>query len=154
MLTFLRKTRKSLIDSLPAGKASGGARKYMLYAIGEIALVVIGILIALQINNWNQGQKELEYEHKILSEIYNSLQSDSARFEMHFEPRISRKKRGIDSLLSFIHFDKKVADTTILKHYRRLYSSPQITVNFGPYETLKLNGLEKIKNDETAHFIY
>jgi len=33
---------------------SGIARKYLLYAIGEIALVVIGILIALQINNWNE----------------------------------------------------------------------------------------------------
>ena len=47
MLTFLRKIRKSLIES-------GIARKYLLYAIGEIALVVIGILIALQINNWNE----------------------------------------------------------------------------------------------------
>jgi len=32
-------------------------RKYLKYAIGEIALVVIGILIALQINNWNEGRK-------------------------------------------------------------------------------------------------
>lgn len=36
---------------------SGSARKYALYAIGEIALVVIGILIALEINNWNEGRK-------------------------------------------------------------------------------------------------
>ena len=47
MLTFLRKIRKSFIQS-------GNVRKYLLYAIGEIALVVIGILIALSINNWNQ----------------------------------------------------------------------------------------------------
>jgi hypothetical protein len=33
--------------------------KYMLYAIGEIVLVVIGILIALQINNWNEGKKNV-----------------------------------------------------------------------------------------------
>ncbi|MDH3650216.1 MAG: hypothetical protein OEQ53_11065 [Saprospiraceae bacterium] len=41
MITFFRRIRKALLDS-------GQARKYLLYAVGEIALVVIGILIALQ----------------------------------------------------------------------------------------------------------
>tara|TARA_B100000497_G_C7567437_1_gene342059 strand:- start:463 stop:630 length:168 start_codon:yes stop_codon:yes gene_type:complete len=45
MLTFLRRIRKGLVQS-------DNAKKYFLYAVGEIALVVIGILIALQINNW------------------------------------------------------------------------------------------------------
>ena len=40
--------------------------KYFKYAIGEIVLVVIGILIALQINNWNEQEKENEFEKKIL----------------------------------------------------------------------------------------
>jgi len=43
------------IDLTPAGKA-GKPMKYMRYAIGEIVLVVIGILIALQINNWKEGK--------------------------------------------------------------------------------------------------
>ena len=51
MLSFFRRIRKSLVDS-------ASAKKYLLYAFGEIALVVIGILIALQINNWNESQKE------------------------------------------------------------------------------------------------
>ena len=51
MLTFFRRIRKGLLGS-------GQARKYLLYAIGEIALVVIGILIALQINNWNEWRKD------------------------------------------------------------------------------------------------
>jgi hypothetical protein len=65
MLTFLRKIRRSLLQSdstqKPASPVSGGQSlwrratgRYILYAIGEIALVVIGILIALQINNWNE----------------------------------------------------------------------------------------------------
>jgi len=54
MLTFLRKIRKSLIESLPSRQAGGSTQKYLLYTMGEIALVVIGILIALQINNWNE----------------------------------------------------------------------------------------------------
>ena len=79
MLTFLRKIRRSLIES-------GSARKYFIYAIGEIALVVIGILIALQINNWNEERKDnlqrttllvnLKSEYLInLEEIDNRIQT-------------------------------------------------------------------------------
>ena len=67
MLTFLRRIRKSLIES-------GSARKYMLYAIGEIALVVIGILIALQINNWKEWRKDRLEEIVVLSDLEQNLQ--------------------------------------------------------------------------------
>jgi len=48
--------------------------KYLRYAIGEIVLVVIGILIALQINNWNEGRKNRIIERDILTEIAESLE--------------------------------------------------------------------------------
>ena len=58
MINFFRKIRKKLADD-------NKPLKYMRYAIGEIVLVVIGILIALSINNWNEvrinNQKEIEY---------------------------------------------------------------------------------------------
>lgn len=44
--------------------------KYLLYAFGEILLVVIGILIALQINNWNQHQQELKKEEQIIASLH------------------------------------------------------------------------------------
>jgi len=47
MITLFRNIRQKLI-------ASGSITKYLLYAIGEILLVVIGILTALQVNNWNE----------------------------------------------------------------------------------------------------
>lgn len=55
MLRFFRRIRQSLLQE---NKFS----KYLLYALGEILLVVIGILIALQINNWNEEQKALADE--------------------------------------------------------------------------------------------
>jgi len=76
MLTFLRKIRKSLIDSQPAGKVGGSTRKYLLYAIGEIALVVIGILIALQINNWNQERQLRAQESKIVLVLKEEMLSN------------------------------------------------------------------------------
>jgi len=76
MLTFLRRIRKSLIESLPSRQAGGSTRKYLLYAIGEIALVVIGILIALQINNWNTDKKETKELLTYLKNIENNLKDD------------------------------------------------------------------------------
>ena len=74
MLTFFRKIRKSLIDS-------SSARKYVLYAIGEIALVVIGILIALQINNWNEARKERILGEEYLVKIYADLKNDFIKLQ-------------------------------------------------------------------------
>ncbi|WP_120199540.1 DUF6090 family protein [Ichthyenterobacterium magnum] len=55
--------------------------KYMLYAIGEIILVVIGILIALQINNWNERKKERAKEQAFLKEINLDFKSNKAQLD-------------------------------------------------------------------------
>ena len=54
----------------------GRSSKYFKYAVGEIVLVVIGILIALQINTWNQNNQERTLEVKIMNEIRNNLELD------------------------------------------------------------------------------
>ena len=69
MITFLRKIRKSLIGS-------GNAKKYFVYAIGEITLVVIGILIALQVNNWNTHRQSSKQANAILREIVRNVESN------------------------------------------------------------------------------
>ena len=49
--------------------------KYLRYSIGEIALVVIGILIALQINNWNEREKSRDSEKLLLTNLKEELNS-------------------------------------------------------------------------------
>ena len=66
MFTILKKLRRSLI-------LSGQVRQYLLYGIGEIALVVIGILIALQVNNWNEQKKALIDLTKIKGDLINEF---------------------------------------------------------------------------------
>jgi len=56
---------------------SDSAKKYLLYAFGEIALVVIGILIALQINNWNENRKLLQIKKVYIKNILQDLASDT-----------------------------------------------------------------------------
>ena len=72
MLTFFRRIRKGLLGT-------GATRKYVLYAIGEILLVMIGILLALQVNNWNEERKiqiiEREYLYALQQEFnYNLIE--------------------------------------------------------------------------------
>jgi hypothetical protein len=69
MIKFFRKIRYDLMEKNKTGK-------YFKYAIGEIILVVIGILIALQINNWNEKAKSKNLEVIYLSEILENIESD------------------------------------------------------------------------------
>ncbi len=66
MLNFWRKIRRKLIDE-------GNLKRYLIYVFGEILLVVLGILIALQINNWNELRKENSLESRIYSQLYEEL---------------------------------------------------------------------------------
>ncbi|MBN2615621.1 MAG: hypothetical protein JXR71_07985 [Bacteroidales bacterium] len=49
--------------------------KYLRYAIGEILLVVIGILIALQVNNWNEHRKKMIFEREIIDRNQKNIKS-------------------------------------------------------------------------------
>ena len=66
MIKFFRKIRQKLLSENKSGK-------YLIYAIGEIVLVVFGILIALQINNWNENRKAVAKEQKLLMELKEDL---------------------------------------------------------------------------------
>ena len=66
MIKFFRKIRQNLLSE-------GKTGKYLKYAIGEIVLVVIGILIALQINNWNEQSKAKKSADIQLSQLYQNI---------------------------------------------------------------------------------
>jgi hypothetical protein len=66
MFRFFRKLRYQLLDE-------GHLRKYAAYAVGEILLVVIGILIALQINNWNENNKTMAQEKILKASLLESV---------------------------------------------------------------------------------
>ena len=85
MFKFFRNIRQSL---LMENKTS----KYFKYAIGEIILVVIGILIALQINNWNENRKQYLAEIEFLKGIKNDLIQDSIYIDLiirTIEPKLN-----------------------------------------------------------------
>jgi len=74
MIKFFRKIRQNLLMENKTGK-------YFKYAIGEIILVVIGILIALSINNWNENRKSKRVVNEIYLNLQNSLVQDSTEVQ-------------------------------------------------------------------------
>ena len=74
MLHFFRKMRNALIPESRFGR-------YFFYALGEIVLVVIGILIALQVNNWNQSRILKKQEKILLAEIYTEFKYNKSELE-------------------------------------------------------------------------
>ncbi|MCA6073808.1 DUF6090 family protein [Fulvivirga sedimenti] len=81
MIKFFRRIRKTLFSENTPGGPSGKFGKYLLYAIGEIALVMIGILLALQVNNWNEQRKADKAESKALVALKNEFELNIERLE-------------------------------------------------------------------------
>ena len=139
MFTFLRRIRRSSI-------VSGSTRKYLLYAIGEIALVVIGILIALQINNWNEWRKDRIQEKEILNDLRLNLESNI----LILGRRIYYFNKGQNSgkiVISVIDNNLLYHDSLDIHFFRatRGYGGADVISNVG-YEALKNSGFDLISN--------
>ncbi len=98
MIKFFKKIRQDLLSE-------GKIGKYLKYAIGEIILVVIGILIALSINNWNENQKTAIRE----TQIYLELKNDLLQTRNDVEETISNHKEilKVNQQLIFDIYNKK-----------------------------------------------
>ena len=69
--------------------------KYLRYAVGEIILVVIGILIAVQINNWNEGQKRSKLKQTYVENLINDLTKDTIQINARLKENYKLKKKQI-----------------------------------------------------------
>ena len=78
MIKFFRRIRYNLMEQNKTGK-------YLKYALGEILLVMLGILLALQVNNWNQERKNLEKEKYFLRSIKSSIELSQTEFDRVIE---------------------------------------------------------------------
>jgi hypothetical protein len=95
MIKFFRHIRKGLL-------AENKFSKYLLYAIGEIVLVVIGILIALSINNWNERKKDSKLEGEYYCRLLEDIEQDIAQFSLlviRAEERLKASNQAVRLLL-------------------------------------------------------
>jgi hypothetical protein len=138
MIPFFRKIRKKMADD-------NRPIKYARYAIGEIVLVVIGILIALQINNWNEDRKLNNIGRAILKEIKLNLIESEQKLTMGIQIQ-EKQILHYESILEYINNDlpySPVLDSAFSQINR--WYAPYLT--YTSYETLKVQGLNIIAND-------
>ena len=92
MINFFRKTRKNLADKNPPSGRAGKPMKYFRYAVGEIVLVMVGILLALQVNNWNIARLESKKEQLYLINLKRDLvkQSNAIKYNISGEEIVEK----------------------------------------------------------------
>lgn len=131
-------------------------RKYFLYALGEIALVVIGILIALQINNWKNFNEDREQEQFYLNKLEQNIQEDTGYLRFRIQ-QIHQAEEEYDRLIEEIN-DKNLKEFTKDSLVRQLVSvhrfSPQTSVMDNLVSTGKLDLIENQKLVDSLYIYY
>ncbi|MCX2745450.1 DUF6090 family protein [Mangrovivirga sp. M17] len=144
MIKFFRKIRYSLLSE-------SKFKKYLLYAIGEIFLVVIGILIAVAINNWNEEKKEAKLQIKILREISQNLGEDIVSLENDIRLNESGIK-NIQIIEMAIESNDPLTDT-LLRRFGRVTFNPTYTLKKSGYKNLSSIGFQIISEDSIRRSI-
>ncbi len=138
MINFFRKIRQRLLTE-------NRFSKYMLYAIGEIALVMMGILLALQVNNWNEQRKDRAAEQKLLIDLQEDLLVNIDRLNKD----ILLEQRTIDQANKIIaHLDqRKPYDSSLDAIFSEAIYSPDIIISASSYESLRFKGIDLILSE-------
>jgi hypothetical protein len=147
MIKFFRKIRKRLLSENSFGR-------YLMYAIGEIVLVVIGILIALQINNWNEQKKKSAKEQLYLSGMKSDF--EQTKRELH---RVIQKTARIQKVsYNLLSLDKSSRESLPSSHIDSLIdNSTGYTIFMTSQATIRdlvgSGNLDLISNDTLRTYI-
>ncbi|NKI30942.1 DUF6090 family protein [Croceivirga thetidis] len=138
MIKFFRRIRQKLISEKSFSK-------YLFYATGEIVLVVIGILIALKINNWNTETIEQKQELKLVHRLNSDLKNNLAEVK-DIQSRLIINQQGIDSLISGL---KKNSYTDMVPFYMNFAQRKTFFTNSSTAYQMIRNGMANyFSNDQ------
>jgi hypothetical protein len=141
MIKFFRRIRQNLLMENKTGK-------YFKYAIGEIVLVVVGILIAVQINNWNESRKTNEKEKVLLKEIISDLTINENNAQIGLAYNIGRD--SIVKTFNYVinHLENKLSyDSSLSRYFNQIHQLPNLNIKMSGYESLKSSGMDIIQKD-------
>jgi hypothetical protein len=118
---------------------SGRLGRYFKYAIGEILLVVIGILIALQINNWNEARKDINLKNNYLNQLLNDLENDTRAINFQIN-RITRNMAEYENYLKELEAPNLPIDS-ILNHLKKVnFTFQPANFNMQTFNVLESTG--------------
>ncbi|NNL80827.1 MAG: hypothetical protein HKO67_10085 [Flavobacteriaceae bacterium] len=137
MIKFFRNIRYKLMEK-------GNTGKYLKYAIGEIVLVMIGILLALQVNNWNQGRLRAIEEIGILKALKVGLEADLA--DLNYNASSIKNSIGhANTILQSLENDEPYRDS-IADHFGIMMFPVKFLYSTSAFETLKSKGIDLVTN--------
>ena len=138
MITIFRKIRYDLIkhSKMP---------KYFKYAVGEIMLVMVGILLALQVNDWNERRKQKAQEIEILKGFKNTMNKYLVRLNRSMV-RYDASINSINLLIDYMETDLPYRDSLSM-HFGNITADRTIRIDGSVFEALKSKGFELISND-------
>ncbi|WP_297798591.1 DUF6090 family protein [uncultured Eudoraea sp.] len=144
MALFFKRIRHKLLISKRFGK-------YTLYAIGEVLILIFGIAIAVQVNNWDQKRQSKIIEISLLEDIKSGLEKDLNTFP----DDISVHNQIISSSQTIIdHLENNLPYHDSLDfHFANTYGYTKIFPNKSAFETLKSIGVGVISNDTLRYQI-
>ncbi|MFC3879572.1 DUF6090 family protein [Algoriphagus namhaensis] len=145
MIKFFRKIRFDLMNQNKPSSSSGRTQKYLKYAIGEIFLVVIGILIALQINTWNEERKASIQELNLLENIYDDINYNLDRITIVFIEDSIQNYRN-KKLLEILSDTQSKYDDSLQIYFGTMTRYDVFSPRRTAYEAIKSRGLELIRN--------
>ncbi len=120
-------------------------RKYLLYALGEIFLVMIGILMALQVNTWNEERKSRKTEINIYEEIQDDLNTSLQDLETGLETHTERLNMSVKLRDHLIN--KNPLTDSVVVYLRNTNNDDQFFPKTSGFEALKSVGLRTLRND-------
>ncbi|MFN1835246.1 DUF6090 family protein [Balneola sp. MJW-20] len=132
MITLLRRIRQKLIDS-------GSVTKYLLYATGEILLVVVGILIALQVNNWNEEKRALTQLESNFQNLVEDIQSNKEQL-LELKEFRTESVDGASYLIDHYEAKKQISENEFIS---KLYSTLR-----EEYFEINRKGIDKVVSSE------
>jgi hypothetical protein len=143
MIKFFRKIRRKML-------IENNFSNYLIYAIGEILLVVIGILIALSIGNWSQEKAERKIEQSYIFSLIEDAKTDLSNFENAVALNGERIK-NLDSLAYMCHSynDKDEKDPELMIRYMKSLRHPDfVTQTDRTLSQLKNSGGMRLIEDK------
>ena len=152
MIKFFRKIRQNLLMENKTGNPALPAGRYMKYAIGEIILVVIGILIALSINNWNESRKETVLEKKVLIELKKSLENNYNEMLQDSLKRVNWN-RSSDIIIRVLYEKAEYNDSLNIHFHNARIPGTNLSLSTAGYEGLKNVGYNIISSDTLRNSI-
>jgi hypothetical protein len=120
-------------------------RKFFLYALGELILIVAGIYIALQLDDWKNARDRHHAEIEILDEIAAGFEKDIGDLKFNISLHESAIRSGNKVIQ---HFENNLPYSDSLSiHFATILWYSRLTANDGPFENLKSKGLDLVTND-------